>query len=107
MMWSVANSDLNEFRQAAYVSSRLASVVLEYVDEWPPVAPIQGAALNGNPVPPTAFLMHSLTELWGHLGEEERTSAVSALVSFYRLPQERIDDLPERSDILRNRAQQA
>ena len=51
--------------------------------------------------------MHSLAERWGQLGEEERTAAVQALMNFNRLPQEHIDNLLTRFDILRNRAQQA
>ena len=43
-MWSVANSDLNEFRQAAYVSSRLPGMAREHVDEWPPAVLIQGGS---------------------------------------------------------------
>ena len=38
MTWSVANSDMNEFRQAAYVSSLLTGMAREYVDEWPPAS---------------------------------------------------------------------
>ena len=77
----------------------------EYVDEWPPQILIQGGLINGVQVPPMAFLMHSLTERWGQLGEEERTQAVQALMKFNRQDHERIDDLLTRFDILRNRAQ--
>eukprot|EP00959_Pyramimonas_sp_CCMP1952_P091385 1913080-Pyramimonas_sp.AAC.1 len=34
MIWSVANSDLNEFLQAAYVSFRLSGLARERSDEW-------------------------------------------------------------------------
>ena len=63
--------------------------------------------VNGNPATPMTFLMHSLAERWGQLGEEERTSAVMELMNFSRRGNERIDDLLTRFDILRNRAQQA
>ena len=63
-IWSVANSDMNEFRQAAYVSSRVTGMAREYVDEWPPGVLIQGGGIHGNPVPPMTFLMHSLAERW-------------------------------------------
>ena len=33
MIWSVANSDMNEFRLAAFVASRLTGTAREYVDE--------------------------------------------------------------------------
>ena len=33
MIWSVANSDMIEFRQAACASSRLTGMAREYVDE--------------------------------------------------------------------------
>ena len=107
MLWTVANADLNEFRQAAYVSTRLTGMAREYVDEWPPQILIQGGLINGVQVPPMAFLMHSLTERWGQLGEEERTQAVQALMNFNRHDGERIDDLLTHFDILRNRAQLA
>ena len=79
----------------------------EYVDEWPPQILIQGGLINGVRVPPMTFLMHSLAERWGQLGEEERAAALSALMNFNRQDHGRIDDLPERFDILRNRAQVA
>ena len=76
------------------------------MDEWPPQILIQGGLINGNPVPPMTYLMHSLAERWGQLGEEERTQAVQQLMSFNRRSGERIDDLLTRFDIIRNRAQQ-
>ena len=106
MIWIVANSDMNEFRQAAFVASRLTGTAREYVDEWPPQILIQGGIINGNPVPPMTYLMHSLAERWGQLGEEERTQAVQQLLNFNRRQNERIDDLLTRFDIVRHRAQQ-
>ena len=65
VIWPVANSDFNEFRQAGYVSSRLTGAAREYVDEWPPAVLIQGGLINGNPVPPMTFLTRSLAERRG------------------------------------------
>ena len=36
VIWAVASANLNEFRQAACVLSRLTGMAREYVDEWPP-----------------------------------------------------------------------
>ena len=107
MLWTVTNADMPEFRQAAFVAARLTGMARECVDEWPPQILIQGGLINGVQVPPMAFLMHSLPERWGQLGEEERTQAVQQLMSFGRIEGERIDDLLTRFDILRNRAQLA
>eukprot|EP00959_Pyramimonas_sp_CCMP1952_P444364 9303707-Pyramimonas_sp.AAC.1 len=48
-----------------------------------------------------------LAERRGQLGEKEGAQAVSAPMHVGRLPQERIDHLPSRRDILRNWAQRA
>ena len=55
MIWSVANSDVNEFRQAARVASRLFGTARECVDERPPQILILGGVLMGNPVSPMTF----------------------------------------------------
>ena len=104
MIWSVANSDMNEFRQAAFVASRLTGAARERADEWPPRILMQGGIINGNPVPPTTYLTHSLAERRGQLGEEERTQAVTQLMNFNRRQGERVDDLLTRFDIARHRA---
>ena len=66
---------------------------------------IQGGIINGNPVPPMTYLMHSLAERWGQLDEEERTQAIQQLLNFSRRQGERIDDLLTRVDVVRHRAQ--
>eukprot|EP00959_Pyramimonas_sp_CCMP1952_P102781 2149423-Pyramimonas_sp.AAC.1 len=75
MIWSVANSNLNEFRHVACVSSRVSGMARKYAGERPPAILIQGGHINGNPEPPVTFLMRSLAERWGWLGVEERARA--------------------------------
>eukprot|EP00959_Pyramimonas_sp_CCMP1952_P217556 4550008-Pyramimonas_sp.AAC.1 len=62
VIWSVATSDLNGFRQAAYVSSRPIGMARGCVDEWPSAVLTQGGHFNGNPAPPMTFPTQSQAE---------------------------------------------
>ena len=91
-------------RQAAFINSRLTGMAREYVDEWPPDVILNGGVIDGNVSGPMTFLLHSLAERWGKLGEEERTGAITDLMGFARRPGEDIDNLLARFDVLRSRA---
>eukprot|EP00959_Pyramimonas_sp_CCMP1952_P186823 3906738-Pyramimonas_sp.AAC.1 len=67
MTLSLASSDRNEFRRAACVSSRLTGVARECVGEWLPAVFVQGGL-----VPPLTYLVRSLAERRGQLGNEGR-----------------------------------
>ena len=55
-------------------------------------------------VDPLTFLMHSLQERFGDLGEEVRVQAVTELMSFSRKGNENVDALLVRFDSIRTRA---
>ena len=35
-LWSVANADMEDSREVAFISSRFTGVAREHVDQWPP-----------------------------------------------------------------------
>lgn len=65
---------------------------------------MEGGVVNGTPVDPLTFLMHTLQERFGNLGEEVRVQAVTELMSFSRKGNENIDALLVRFDSIRTRA---
>eukprot|EP00959_Pyramimonas_sp_CCMP1952_P340782 7137921-Pyramimonas_sp.AAC.1 len=71
----------------------------------PPQAFIHGGQINGVQVGAMTFVLHSLSERYGPLGEETRMKASKALLRFQAEPREKIDDLLTRFDIVRHRAE--
>ena len=106
MVWSILNSDLDPRRKCAAVILQLRGGAEELVRGLPPQAIINGGQINGTAVDPMTFLMHSLSERYSQLGEETRLSAITDLMNFNRIGQERIDALITRFDTIRQRANQ-
>jgi len=71
----------------------------------PPQTLLIGGLVNGVQVDPMTYIMHTLAERYGQLGEEVRLSAIAELFNFAPHSHERIDDLLTRFDILREPAQ--
>ena len=103
LLWSIA-SDLEPSRKAASVMLQLRGAAKEVARQIPPQAIVQGGIINSTPVDPLTFLMHSLQERFGNLGEEVRIQAVTELMGFSRKGQESIDALLVRFDSVRARS---
>ncbi|CAK8988411.1 unnamed protein product [Durusdinium trenchii] len=103
MLWSIA-TDMEPARKAASVMLVLKGAAKELSRQIPPQAVVEGGVVNGTPVDPLTFLMHTLQERFGNLGEEVRVQAVTELMSFSRKGNENIDALLVRFDSIRTRA---
>ena len=105
LVWSVA-CDADPARKAAMLAMSLRGTAYEYVRTLPPMVLIQGGQINGHAVDPLTFLMHSLAERFGTLGEEMRLTSITDLFHFKRnvAANERIDEVITRFDMLRQRA---
>ena len=105
LVWSVA-CDADPARKAAMLAMSLRGTAYEYVRTLPPMVLIQGGQINGHAVDPLTFLMHSLAERFGSLGEEMRLTSITDLFHFKRnaAANERIDEVITRFDMLRQRA---
>ena len=103
LLWSIA-SDMDPARKAASVMLVLRGAAKELARQIPPQAVVRGGLVNGVAVDPLTFLMHSLQERFGNLGEEVRVQAITELMSFHRRGHEPIDALLVRFDSIRTRA---
>ena len=104
MVWSIY-SDMDPVRKAAALTLQLRGGALMLIRALPPQTLLHGGLVNGVQVEPMTYIMHSLAERYGQLGEEVRLSAIAELFTFSAQNNERIDDLLTRFDILRERAQ--
>ncbi|CAE7940212.1 unnamed protein product [Symbiodinium sp. KB8] len=96
----------DEEPQDVPTSAVQSGTAYEYVRTLPPMVLIQGGQINGHAVDPLTFLMHSLAERFGTLGEEMRLTSITDLFHFKRnvAANERIDEVITRFDMLRQRA---
>ena len=69
----------------------LRGAAKELSRQIPPQVIVQGGVINGTQVDPLTYLMHSLQERFGNLGEEVRIQAVTELMTFQRKHHEPID----------------
>ena len=83
---------------------RLTGPAQDHVRAMPPASLINGGMINGVQTDPLTYLIHSLCERFGQLGEEQQLSAMTELMTFTRYPVERIDALLARYDQVRQRA---
>ncbi len=104
LIWSVAVSDWDPSRKAASLAMRLTGPAQDYVRAMPPATLINGGMINGVQTDPLTYLIHSLCERFGQLGEEQQLSAMTELMTFTRHQNERIDALLARFDQVRQRA---
>ena len=80
MIWSIHNSDMDARRKAAAVVMRLTGGARELIRDLPPQTLMQGGLVEGQLVDPMTYIMHTLAERYGRLGEEVRLEAISNLM---------------------------
>ena len=103
LLWSIAN-EADPSRKAASVMLVLRGAAKELARQIPPQVIVQGGVINGVQVDPLTYLMHSLQERFGNLGEEVRVQTITELMGFQRKNHETIDSLLVRFDTVRTRA---
>ena len=59
----------------------------------PPHILVNGTIVNGVQIDPMSYIMHSLSENFMRLGEEQQLSAIADFMQFDAIPGERIEDL--------------
>ena len=104
LIWSVAVADWDPSRKAAALCMKLTGAALSFSRQLPPAALIQGGRVNGVAMDPLTYLIHSLSERFGMLGEESIIGSMSDLMTFQRQRGEDIDTLLTRFDEIRQRA---
>ena len=90
--------------KTALVMLSLRGAAKELSRQIPPQIIVQGGVINGTQVDPLTYLMHSLQERFGNLGEEVRVQAVTELMTFQRKHHEPIDSLLVRFEAVRSRS---
>jgi hypothetical protein len=103
LLWSIA-TDADPSRKTALVMLSLRGAAKELSRQIPPQIIVQGGVINGTQVDPLTYLMHSLQERFGNLGEEVRVQAVTELMTFQRKHHEPIDSLLVRFEAVRSRS---
>ena len=84
--------------------AELEGAAKELSRQIPPQIIVQGGVINGTQVDPLTYLMHSLQERFGNLGEEVHVQAVTELMTFQRKHHEPIDSLLVRFEAVRSRS---
>ena len=96
---------MDETEQAAAIVLELQGPVRDLFREMTHVDFTQGGLIAGQQAGPVTFIIAQLAQTFAPLGEEVRLQALQDLMTFHRLPNERIDELQTRFRILRHRAQ--
>ena len=103
MLWSMTCPD-HPSRKAAAVTLVLRGTAQRIAMAIPPQAMLHGGQVNGVHVDALTFLLHTLAERFGPLGEESRMKAMVEIFNFDRKPGESIDELLTRFDLTRQTA---
>ena len=106
MYWTVLNHNMNPAQKAAAVAMKLRGSAARLAESIPPQILVNGAVINGVQIDPMSYIMHTLSEHYARLGEEQQLTAFADFMNFDSLPGERIEDLLIRFDETRERAQE-
>mgnify|MGYP003324336561 CR=1 FL=1 len=106
MVWGILAVDVDPSQQCAAIVERLGGSARELADalSWQELT--TGGVIGGQAMDPVTFLLTQLAAHYAPFGEERRVASMVELMSFHRLPQERIDALMARYRTLRWRAAQ-
>ena len=109
MLWAMC-TDLREEQQAPAVVLQLRGAARDMASELSPQQLSQGAVLDFGQGPVQCngltLLMHLLNARFAPLAEETNLRAVTDLLGFQRVPNERTDELLTRFETIRHRARQ-
>ena len=97
-------TDLAPHQQAAAIIMRLGGSAREMARTITPQEIIQGGVVNGVQLDPVSYIIHGLHTRFAQLGEESRLVAMTEMMSFHRLPNESINDVLTRYEVVRQRA---
>ena len=104
--WSILNTDLDPSQQTAAIVLQLGGAARELARNMTFDQITNGGDVNGTHTDSVTYLLANLAQNFAPLGEEQRLTAMSELMSFHRNPGEQIDTLLSRFMTLRYRAEQ-
>ena len=97
-------TDLAPHQQAAAIIMRLGGAARDMARTITPQELINGGAVNGVQLDPVSYVIHGLHTRFAQLGEESRLVAMTEMLSFQRRPNEGINEVLTRYEVVRQRA---
>ncbi len=107
LLWQLrSDPNIDDSRRAAAIVAQLRGSARVWSQQIPPQILLNGGNLNGVHADPVTYVITGLAERFGVLGEEARIGAMADLFGFQRGPNERIDEIMTRFDVIRLRSQE-
>jgi hypothetical protein len=103
MLWSML-TDLAPHQQAAAIILRLQGAAKELARTLTPQEITTGGVVNGVQLDPVSYIVLGLHARFAQLGEETRLVAMTEMLSFHRKPNENINEVLTRYEVVRQRA---
>ena len=103
MLWSML-TDLAPHQQAAAIILRLQGAAKELARTLTPQEITTGGIVNGVQLDPVSYIVLGLHARFAQLGEETRLVAMTEMLSFHRKPNENINEVLTRYEVVRQRA---
>ena len=97
-------TDLQPHQQCAAIIFRLGGTAREMARMMTPQEIAYGGQVNGVQVDPVTYLLHGLQTRFGSLEEESRLKCMTEMLAFARKPNESINALLARYEVVRQRA---
>ena len=97
-------TELRPSQQGAAIITRLGGTAREFARTITPYEMSQGGVINGVQLDPLTYIVERLRERFAPLDTETRMNAMTELIAFQRRPNETIDSLITRFDLVRHRA---
>ena len=102
-LWSML-TDLAPRQQAAAIVLRLQGAAKELARTLTPQEITTGGIVNGVQLDPVSYIVLGLHARFAQLGEETRLVATTEMLSFHRKPNESINEVLTRYEVVRQRA---